>query len=86
MNELNFLKKQLLYKSSRRGTKEMDFYLGSFFKNHCNLMKRDDFCLYSEFLDFDDDIIENWLYNGGCVPNKFEELIKKIKMEFGFKE
>ena len=86
MSELDSFKKKLFYKSSRRGTKEMDFYLGNFFQIHSHSMGEDDCLLYSNFLDFNDDIIENWLYNRTRAPDKFVKLIKKIKTEFDFKE
>jgi len=56
-NEINNLKKRLIYRSLYRGTKEMDKLIGSFVQS--NIDKFDDIQLkeLEKFLDIDDDTL-----------------------------
>ena len=59
-NEL--LKKQILYRSSHRGTKEMDLLLSNFVKKHLNTFDDTELNDLNEFLFIDDETIYNWYF------------------------
>ena len=84
MNKLEILKKRLLYRSSYRGTKEMDLLLGSFVKFYINKLTADELYELDKFLYFDDERIQNWyLHNvtdNVLKKNKFSHLLKKYKI------
>ena len=49
------LKKKIIYRSTYRGTKEMDSLLGSFTKKYVNILNDEDLVCLSELLDIDDE-------------------------------
>ena len=66
------LKKKIIYRSSYRGTKEMDKLLGSFTKKYINELDKDDLISLEKLLDIDDDNLYNF-YNGLNTNIKFEK-------------
>ena len=79
------LKKKILYRSSYRGTKEMDKILGSFAKKYINELSRADLLDLKKLLDIDDDNLYNY-YKGLRTNLKFEEnninnLFKNFKLK-----
>ena len=71
-NELEILKKKLLYRASYRGTKEMDILLGKFVKKY---IKEFDFNLLKEleiFLEFEDEVILNF-YNFNIINKNIDK-------------
>ena len=84
MNKLEILKKRLLYRSSYRGTKEMDLLLGSFVKFYINKLTADELYELDKFLYFDDERIQNWYLHNATdnilKKNKFSHLLKKYKI------
>ena len=85
MNELEALKKKIIYRSSYRGTKEMDILLSSFVKTIINNLNNEDLLSLDSLLDIDDDN----LYKFKCdiktsikIPNnKINKLFKEHKIE-----
>ena len=77
------LKKKIIYRSSYRGTKEMDALLSSFVKKVINSLNNDDLLKLYKLLDIDDDN----LYKFKCamktsinIPNnKINKLFKEYK-------
>ena len=57
------LKKKIIYRSSYRGTKEMDCLLSSFVNKYLNTLESNDLINLSKLLDIDDDIL--YKYNQG---------------------
>ena len=51
------LKKQIIYRSTHRGSKEMDILLGNFIKKYIELFNENELGLFSAILDCDDDDI-----------------------------
>ena len=49
------LKKKIIYRSTYRGTKEMDSLLGSFTKKYVNILNEKDLVCLSKLLDIDDE-------------------------------
>ena len=83
-NELEILKKRILYRASYRGTKEMDILLSAFVNNHIdkfdtNLLKE-----LENFLKIEDEVIYNF-YNFDKIEkkidkNKISKIFKNFKL------
>lgn len=79
------LKKKIIYRSSYRGTKEMDALLSSFVKKVIKSLNTNDLLKLDRLLDIDDDN----LYKFKCdvktsivIPNnKINKLFKEFKYE-----
>ena len=64
MNEINNLKKKIIYRAEYRGTKEMDLLLGNFVRKYINSFSiKDLYDLYKLLDNSDDDLTK-------CVLNK----------------
>ena len=82
--KLEILKKKILYRSSYRGTKEMDILLSSFVNKYIHTFDKILLEELSIFLDFEDEIIFNF-YNKGLVEkkidkNKISEIFRNFKL------
>ena len=84
MSKLETLKKKLLYRSSYRGTKEMDILLSSFVKFYINKLTTQELEDLDRFLDLDDETIYNFYQNNvtndSLKNNRVSELLKKFKI------
>jgi|TARA_Y100000816_G_scaffold180977_1_gene130938 antitoxin CptB len=84
MSKLETLKKKLLYRSSYRGTKEMDILLSSFVKFYINKLTTQELQDLDRFLDLDDETIYNFYQNNvtndSLKNNRISELLKKFKI------
>ena len=83
MSELETLKKKIIYRSSYRGTKEMDILLSSFVKTHIDNLSELELNDLNNFLNLEDDVIYSY-YKKGDSSNNFKknhvtELFKKFK-------
>ena len=56
-NNIDNLKKRLIYRSLYRGTKEMDKLIGSFVKDYINKLDENDLKDLEVFLNYDDDTL-----------------------------
>ena len=82
INKKNLIKK-IIYRSSHRGTKEMDIVLGKFVKKNIdnfNLAELNDLV---KLMELDDDTLQKWYfenYNNNLVPvNKVTQMLKIFK-------
>ena len=77
------LKKKILYRSSYRGTKEMDILLSSFVNKYINELNLNDLNKLYEFLKIDDDVLYNIkkhkIDSLELKKNKIFNLYKKYK-------
>ena len=84
MNELENLKKKILYRSNYRGTKEMDILLGSFVKYYIDKLSIEDLYELEKLLDFEDDEIYNFYQNNintnEIKNNKISKLLKIYRL------
>ena len=84
MSKLETLKKKLLYRSSYRGTKEMDILLSSFVKFYIDKLGIDELQDLDKFLDLEDETIYNFYQNNVTNDflknNRISELLKKFKI------
>tara|TARA_Y100000590_G_scaffold466992_1_gene644226 strand:- start:991 stop:1308 length:318 start_codon:yes stop_codon:yes gene_type:complete len=87
LNNMTFntdeLKKKIIYRSTYRGTKEMDTLLSSFTKKNINKLNNDELINLSNLLDIDDENL--YRFNQGLnttviiEENKVSKLFKKFK-------
>ena len=76
---IDIVRKRLLIRSWRRGTKELDLILGQFSDKNLNKLKMSELNLYEQFLSNDDYLIYNWLFSKEDSPKIFKSLIKQIQ-------
>ena len=72
MNNINLLKKKILYRSGHRGTKEMDLLLSNFVKKYVDDFGIVELRQLDRLLNFDDDSLFKWYLNKKTkikVPN-----------------
>ena len=69
---IDLLKKKIIYRSSYRGTKEMDKLLGSFTKKYIEILSLKDLIDLEKLLDIDDTNLYNY-YNGLDCDFQFKE-------------
>ncbi len=84
MTNNEILKKQIIYRSIHRGTKEMDLLLGSFTKKYINELNDIELSDLENLLNFDDDIIYKWYFeknSNNLIPNtKVSLMLKNFKL------
>ena len=84
MNNIDLLKKKILYRSEYRGTKEMDLLLSNFTKKYINDFGIVELKLLDDLLSFDDDSLFKWYLNKKVeikIPNnKVSNLLKNFKI------
>ena len=76
---IDVVRKRLLIRSWRRGTKELDLILGQFSDKNLNKFKMYELSLFEQFLSNDDYLIYNWLFSKEDSPKIFKSLIKQIQ-------
>ena len=82
MSKLEILKKKILYRSSYRGTKEMDILLSSFSKKYINLFDSKDLLELDSFLNLEDELIYQ-IYKDKKIDEEIKEVkIAKLLIEF----
>ena len=78
------LKKQIIYRSTHRGFKEMDILLGNFVNKHIAEFNFIELKFLNELLMVEDEILYNWYFNqkdNKKVPNNIiVEKLKKFKI------
>ena len=68
MNELESLKNKIKYRSSYRGTKEMDLLLSSFTLKYVDTLSHDELKKLDEFTNCSDEDISNFYINKNPMP------------------
>ena len=76
---IDVVRKRLLIRSWRRGTKELDLILGQFSDKNLNNLKMPELNLYEQLLSNDDYLIYDWLFSKEDSPKIFKSLIKQIQ-------
>jgi antitoxin CptB len=83
-NKLKILKKKLLYRSSYRGTKEMDILLSNFVNKYINEFNEFYLNELEIFLNFEDEVILNFyqynLIEKNIDKNKVSQIFKNFKI------
>jgi len=75
MNELETLKKKIIYRANYRGTKEMDLLLGKFVDKYINSLSKIELQELFEFLNLEDEIIYNFY-----ISKKLNKRLKRNKI------
>ena len=79
---INEFKKKIIYRSSYRGTKEMDNLMSSFTKKIINNLNREELVNLSKLLDIDDENLYKYhqglLVNINIEENKVTKLFKNF--------
>ncbi len=78
--DIDQLKKKIIYRSTYRGTKEMDKLLGAFTNRYINELSEDDLVNLEKLLDIDDNNLYNY-FNG----LKTDTIIEDNKINILFK-
>ena len=85
-NEINILKKRLIYRSQYRGTKEMDKLVGGFVQTNINNFNEIQLKELEKFLNIDDDTLYKF-YNGLPFDKEIvESEIFKFFKDFKYKK
>ena len=84
MNELESLKKKIIYRANYRGTKEMDILLSRFVDKYINTFSKKELEDLFDFLNLEDEIIYNYYQtkkiNKKIKINKVVETFSKFKL------
>ena len=75
MNELETLKKKIVYRANYRGTKEMDILLSKFVDKYINSFSKEELEDLFNFLNMEDEIIYNFYQT-----KKVDTKVKKNKV------
>ena len=77
------LKKQIIYRSTHRGTKEMDLLLGNFVKKNIGKFTDSELKDLENLMEIEDEILQKWFFdknNENLVPfNKISKMFKEFK-------
>ena len=84
MTNKEILKKQIIYRSTHRGSKEMDLLLGSFVKKYIDIFDNNDLNEIEKLLIIEDEILYQWYFNkkeNENIPNnKISRMLKEYKI------
>ena len=84
MTNKKILKKQIIYRSTRRGSKEMDLLLGNFVKKHIDKFNDIELNDLSKLLFVEDEIIYKWYFkknSSNVIPKtKVSIMLKNFKL------
>ena len=84
MTNKEILKKQIIYRSMHRGTKEMDLLLGNFVKKHIDKLDSNELKDLDKLLFIEDEVIYKWYFennSNNIIPNtKVSTMLKNFKL------
>ena len=84
MTNKKILKKQIIYRSTRRGSKEMDLLLGNFVKKHIDKFNDIELNDLAKLLFIEDEIIYKWYFkknSNNVIPKtKVSTMLKNFKL------
>ena len=84
MNELETLKKKIIYRANYRGTKEMDILLSKFVDKYLNSFSINELRDLYDFLNLEDEVIYNFYQtkkmNSKISKSKILEMFSKFKI------
>ena len=84
MTNKEILKKQIIYRSAHRGSKEMDILLGNFVKEHIDDFADEDLKNLEQILFIEDEILYRWYFDkkdSDVIPNnKVSKMLKDFRL------
>tara|TARA_B110000967_G_C18836317_1_gene536928 strand:- start:44 stop:301 length:258 start_codon:yes stop_codon:yes gene_type:complete len=85
MNELESLKKKIKYRSSYRGTKEMDLLLSSFVLTVVDIFSYEELKKLEDFLSCNDEDLSNFYLNNTPIKNFSDKKILNLFITYKIK-
>ena len=83
MTNNDLLKKKIIYRSTHRGSKEMDLLLGNFTKKNINYFNNSELKDLNKLLDVNDEVLKQWYFekkiNKLLQVNKVSLLLRDFK-------
>ena len=84
MTNKKILKKQIIYRSTHRGSKEMDLLLGNFVKKHIDKLNDIELNDLAKLLFIEDEVIYKWYFkknSNNVIPKtKISMMLKNFKL------
>ena len=84
MTHKEILKKQIIYRATHRGAKEMDILLGNFVKKYIEEFNDNELQDLEKLLFIEDEIIYNWYFkknlNNNIPSTKVSLILKNFKL------
>ena len=84
MTNKEILIKKIIYRSTHRGTKEMDLLLGKFVMKHIYNLNRSELIDLINLLEIEDEILQKWIFNKSTrklIPsNKVSQMLRNFKI------
>jgi len=84
MTNKEILRKQIIYRSMHRGSKEMDLLLGNFVKKNIDKFNNNELKDLEKLLFIEDEIIYKWYFeknSNNAIPNtKVSMMLKNFKL------
>ena len=84
MTNKEILKKQIIYRSRHRGSKEMDLILGNFVKRYINNFNDNELKDLENLIFLEDEILQKWYFEKNdsnlVSSNKVSQMFKKFKL------
>tara|TARA_Y100000590_G_C15530294_1_gene942885 strand:- start:192 stop:446 length:255 start_codon:yes stop_codon:yes gene_type:complete len=84
MTNKDILKKQIIYRSTHRGTKEMDLLLGKFVKKNIDILNDLELKDLQNLIVIEDEILSKWYFektDNKMIPvNKVSKMLREFKL------
>lgn len=84
VNDLEKKRKQLLFRSWHRGTREMDLIMGSFADSNLSVFSGDELNTYDEILQMSDPDLYNWISGREPVPANITSSVMEKLIQYQF--
>ncbi len=72
LETIEIKRKRLLFRSTHRGTREMDILLGSFFKSNMSDLNKDQLNEFEGLIEIPDDDLYNWAMGRMEIPKELD--------------
>ena len=82
MEDLSIFQKKLLYKSTHRGSKEMDLILGKFAHKYLSLFNEDELAMLEVILEMDDNDIYQYALNKKQIPESLNNRVFTLLKDY----
>jgi antitoxin CptB len=83
-DELAMRRKRLKYRSARRGTRELDLFLGAFAEAHLDRLSPAQLDRYEAVLNANENELYDWLSRRVAVPPEHDNDVMKLLLGFKF--
>ena len=82
MEDLSTFQKKLLYKSTHRGSKEMDLILGKFAQKYLSLFNEDELVMFEAILEMYDNDIYQYALNKKEIPESLNNRVFTLLKDY----